>query len=219
MKLLLVEDDTLIGETLAETLRDRAFSTDWVKDGAAADNALRNHPYDLVILDLGLPKRSGMDVLLGLRQRQDSVPVLILTARDAIEDRVRGLNSGADDYLVKPFDLNELLARVFALVRRSAGHGDTTLRIGSVTITPASREVSVDGNPVELSAREWAVLEPLITRPGTVFSRAQLEQKVFGWHDDVGSNAIEVYVHSLRRKLGPGIIRNMRGIGYVVDKP
>lgn len=218
MRLLLVEDDTLIGETLLETLRDRAYATDWVKDGALADNALRNHSYDLVILDLGLPKRSGMDVLRDLRSRRDSVPVLILTARDATDDRVRGLNEGADDYVLKPFELTELLARVAALIRRSAGHGETTVRIGNVVIKPASREVSVDGSRVELSAREWSVLEPLITRPGIVFSRAQLEQKVFGWNGDLGSNAIEVYVHSLRRKLGADIIRNMRGIGYVVDK-
>ena len=218
MRLLLVEDDALIGETLIETLRDKGFAADWVKDGALADNTLKSHSYDLVILDLGLPKRSGMDVLRSLRLRGDSVPVLILTARDAIDDKVRGLNEGADDYVLKPFDLTELLARVTALVRRSAGHAETTFQFGDVTITPATREVSVAGSRVELSAREWAVLEPLIGRPGIVFSRSQLEQKVFGWHDDVSSNAIEVYVHSLRRKLGPGIIRNIRGIGYVVDK-
>lgn len=218
MKLLLVEDDTLIGETLAETLRDRAFATDWVKDGAAADNTLKNHAYDLVILDLGLPKRSGMEVLRNVRLRRDTVPILILTARDAIDDRVRGLNEGADDYVLKPFDLTELLARIAALLRRSAGHAEIAFEIGNVVIKPASREVSVDGKRVELSGREWSVLEPLITRPGVVLSRAQLEEKVFAWNDDLGSNAIEVYVHSLRRKLGPGIIRNMRGIGYVVDK-
>lgn len=218
MRLLLVEDDPLIGETLIETLRERGYAVDWVKDGMMASATLKDHAYDLVILDLGLPKREGLEVLRTVRLRRDPVPVLIVTARDAVDDRVRGLNEGADDYVLKPFDLNELLARIAALVRRSGGHSQTTFTFGDVFITPATREVRVAGAKVDLSAREWAVLEALLTRPGNVFSRTQLEQKVFGWHDDVSSNAIEVYVHSLRRKLGQGIIRNIRGIGYVVDK-
>ena len=217
MRLLLVEDDRLIAEPLVETLRDHGYGVDGVRDGALAENVLRNHPYDLLLLDLGLPKRSGLDVLRALRARKDPIPVLVATARDAIEDRVLGLQEGADDYLVKPFDLTELLARVGALLRRSSGHPEPIQQFGAVIINPTRREVTVAGRPVELSAREWAVLQSLTARPGVVLSRAQLEEKVFAWKDDVNSNAIEVYVHALRRKLGHELIRNIRGIGYVVD--
>ena len=222
MRVLLVEDDAMIGTSVRAGLRQDGFAIDWVTDGQAAENALavRGGPdaYDLVLLDLGLPKKGGLDVLRGLRARGHDVPVLIMTARDAVADRVAGLDAGADDYLVKPFDLDELAARVRALHRRRSGRADVLLRhaLGSdvVTLDPARREVRRNDVPVALSAREFAVLEALLERPGAVLSRTQLEEKVYGWDDEPGSNTIEVYVHGLRKKLGADLIRNVRGVGY-----
>ena len=218
MRLLLVEDDSMIGEAVLDALRAEHYAVDWVRDGASADTAVRTQAYDCVLLDLGLPKRDGIEVLRELRTRKDRTPVLIVTARDAVEQRVAGLDAGADDYLLKPYDLDELLARVRALLRRSAGRAEPVYEHQGVCIAPATREVTVDGEPVVLSAREWAVLEPLIARPGMVLSRAQLEEKLYGWKDEVSSNAVEVYIHGLRRKLGTDLIRNVRGVGYMVPR-
>jgi two-component system OmpR family response regulator len=218
MRLLLVEDDAMIGEALLDALRAEHYAVDWVRDGAMADAALRAEKYDLVLLDLGLPKRDGLDVLRALRSRRSTVPVLVATARDAITDRVAGLDAGADDYIVKPYDTDELLARMRALIRRSAGRGEPVFSHKGVTLNPATRECAVDGQPVSLSAREWAVLEPMLARPGVVFSRAQLEEKLYGWKEEISSNAVEVYVHGLRKKLGSELIHTVRGLGYVVPR-
>ncbi len=218
MRLLLVEDDAMIGEAMLDALRDEHYAVDWVRDGALADSALRNESYDLVLLDLGLPKRDGLDVLRSLRARHSSVPVLVATARDAVGDRIAGLDAGADDYVVKPFDTEELLARIRALIRRSAGRAEPVFSHKGLTLNPATREAAVNGEPVSLSAREWAVLEPMIARPGVVFSRAQLEEKLYGWKDEISSNAVEVYVHGLRKKLGSELIQTVRGLGYVIPR-
>ncbi|WP_295961139.1 response regulator transcription factor [Rhodoferax sp.] len=219
MRLLLVEDDPMIGETVLDVLRAEHFAVDWVKDGVMADTALRSAPYDLVLLDLGLPQRDGLDVLKALRQRKDSIPVLVVTARDAVADRIAGLDAGADDYLLKPYDIDELLARIRALTRRSAGRADPVLEVHGLRLNPATHEATRDGRPITLSNREWAVLEALMARPGVVFSRAQLEEKLYSWKDDVSSNAVEVYIHGLRKKLGAELIQNVRGLGYVMPRP
>jgi DNA-binding response OmpR family regulator len=219
MRLLLVEDDPMIGETVLDVLRAEHFAVDWVKDGEMADTALRSAPYDLVLLDLGLPRRDGLEVLKALRQRKDATPVLVVTARDAVADRIKGLDAGADDYVLKPYDIDELLARIRALTRRSAGRADPVLEVHGLRLNPATHEATRDGQPVALSAREWAVLEALMARPGVVFSRAQLEEKLYSWKDDVSSNAVEVYIHGLRKKLGADLIQNVRGLGYVLPKP
>ena len=216
MRILLVEDDQMIGEVVLDTLRAEQWAVDWVKDGEMAETALATGEYDLVLLDLGLPKKDGLAVLRDLRAKQRRVPVLVATARDAVSERVAGLDAGADDYIVKPYDIDELLARIRALVRRASGRAEPSYTWGDVSITPATHEVTVKGDPVSLSAREWAVLEPLIARPGRVLSRAQLEEKLYSWRDEVSSNAVEVYVHGIRKKLGAGLIQNVRGLGYLV---
>jgi two-component system OmpR family response regulator len=218
LKLLLVEDDAMIGRALLDALREEGYAVNWVRDGAAADATLTSEPYDLVVLDLGLPQRDGLDVLRGLRARGSSLPVLVATARDAIGDRVAGLDAGADDYIVKPFDIDELQARIRALIRRSAGRATPLISHKGVMLNPATREAALNGEPVALSAREWAVLEPMLQRPGAVFSRAQLEEKLYGWKDEVSSNAVEVYIHGLRKKLGADLIKTVRGLGYVVPR-
>jgi two-component system, OmpR family, response regulator len=218
MRLLLVEDDTMIGEALLDLLRGEHYAVDWVRDGEMADTALRAHTYDLVLLDLGLPRRDGLDVLRGLRARRDNVPVLVATARDAVGDRVAGLDAGADDYVLKPYDMTELLARIRALIRRRAGHGEPVFSHMGVTLNPATHEATLNSLPVTLSAREWAVIEPLIARPGVLLSRTQLEEKLYSWKDDISSNAVEVYIHGLRKKLGSGLIQTVRGLGYMVPK-
>lgn len=218
MRLLLVEDDPMIGEAVQDLLRAEHYAVDWARDGDAADTALRTQPYDLVLLDLGLPKRDGLAVLRDLRTRKDRTPVLVATARDAVAQRIEGLDAGADDYVLKPYDLDELLARIRALLRRAAGRAEPVYEHQGVSINPATREVTVHGTPVVLSGREWAVLEPLIARPGMVLSRQQLEDKLYGWGDEVSSNAVEVYVHGLRKKLGPELVLNVRGVGYLVPK-
>jgi len=216
MRILLVEDDPMIGEVVLDALRAEHYATDWVKDGQMAETALSTTAYDLVLLDLGLPRLDGLSVLRALRARRQRMPVLIATARDAVADRVAGLDAGADDYIVKPYDLDELLARIRALLRRADGRAEPAYTWGDVRIVPATREVTLRGEPVHLSAREWAVLEPLLARPGRVLSRQQLEEKLYAWRDEVSSNAVEVYIHGVRKKLGAGLIQNQRGLGYVV---
>jgi len=219
MRLLLVEDDAMIGESVRKGLQQDGFAVDWVQDGHAAELALGTNPYDTLLLDLGLPKKDGLEMLASLRRRGNPIPVLILTARDAVADRVKGLDAGADDYLVKPFDLEELAARIRALLRRKSGRADPVVQVGQLTLNPATREVTLDGKPISLSAREFGLLHALIERPGVVLSRAQLEEKLYGWGHEVESNTVEVYIHSLRRKLGTEFIRNVRGVGYMVRKP
>lgn len=219
MRLLLVEDDAMIGRAMRQGLGDVGFVVDWVTDGNAAELALANGVYDLVVLDLGLPGKDGMSLLRDLRRRRDPVPVLVVTARDAVADRVAGLNEGADDYVLKPFDLDELVARVRALLRRRAGSGGPLLECGDLVVDPARREARLGGEPVALSAKEFALLETLMQRPGAVLSREQLEDALYGWEREVGSNAVEVHLHNLRRKLGADFIRNVRGVGYKVVQP
>lgn len=224
MRLLLVEDDTMIGETVRELLRAENFAVDWVRDGEAADTVLHTETFDLVLLDLGLPRLDGVEVLRRMRARKDATPVLIVTARDAVQDRVAGLDAGADDYVLKPYDLDELLARIRALIRRSSGQADSVRDIHGLRLNPITHEalrLSIDGGapiPIQLSAREWAVLEVLMARPGVVYSRAQIEDKLYGWKDEVSSNAVEVYIHGLRKKLGNAVIETVRGLGYTMPR-
>ena len=216
MRVLLVEDDRMIGESLREALRRQAMATDWVRDGRAADATLASERFDAVLLDLGLPQRSGLEVLQALRARGDTTPVIVLTARDALADKVRGLDAGADDYLVKPFELDELLARLRALGRRQAGRASTVLSVADLKLDPTTREVSRADRAVLLSAREYAVLQALLERPGAILSRAQLEDRLYGWGEEVESNAISVYMHQLRKKLGDDLLHTVRGVGYYV---
>ena len=217
MRLLVVEDDPMIGEAVVAGLSSEGHAVDWVRDGRAAELSIATHAYSLVLLDLGLPARDGIAVLKGIRARKLDVPVLIITARDTVADRIAGLDAGADDYLVKPFDLDELSARVRALLRRAAGRADPLITHGALTLNPVTREVRLHGRAIEVSAREFALLLALAERTGGVVSRAQLEEKIYGWNEMVGSNAIEVHIHNLRRKLGESAIRNVRGLGYKLD--
>lgn len=216
MRILLIEDDAMIGKAVRKGLIQAGFAVDWVTDGHAAELSLNNGVYDLAVLDLGLPKKDGMAVLTTLRSLGNSTPVLIASARDTVRDRIAGLESGADDYVLKPFDLDELVARVRALIRRHAGSGSPLLKAGCLVLDPVRKSVTRGGTAVELSAKEFAVLEALMQRPGAVLSREQLEESVYGWGQEVGSNAIEVHLHHLRRKLGPAVIKNVRGVGYRV---
>jgi two-component system response regulator QseB len=216
MRLLLVEDDAMIGAGVQTGLRQQAFSVDWVRDARSAEGALGVHTYDALLLDLGLPDASGAEVLRKLRQRGSDIPILIITARDAVSDRVAGLNSGADDYIVKPFDLDELTARIRAVLRRRAGRAEGVIRAGDVTLEPATHRVTLRGKELALSARELALLEALLHRRGAILSRAQLEERIYGWGEEIESNAVEVYVHSLRKKLGTDFIKTVRGVGYLV---
>jgi len=218
MRVLVVEDDPMIGEGVRAALHQDGMAVDWTRDGKSADQALQNERYDIVLLDLGLPARDGIEVLRAMRARKLRTPVLIVTARDAVQERVRGLDAGADDYLVKPFDLCELSARMRSLLRRSAGRAEPVIEHLGLTIDPATREVTFRRKPVSLSAREFAVLEALMERPGAVLSRAQLEDRLYGWGREIESNAVEVYIHGLRRKLGADFIRTVRGVGYRVPK-
>lgn len=218
MRVLLVEDDAMIGDSVRKGLRQDGFTVDWVRDGPDAESALATHSYDAVLLDLGLPKKSGVDVLKSIRRGGSDVPVLITTARDAVSDRVAGLDNGADDYIVKPFDLDELAARIRAVARRRAGRADPLIRVGDVTLEPASHRVTLKGKDVALSARELALLEALLDRRGAILSRAQLEERIYGWGEEVESNAVEVYVHALRRKLGADLVKTVRGVGYTIPQ-
>jgi DNA-binding response OmpR family regulator len=219
MRLLLVEDDVMIGRALRQGLGDAGYVVDWVTDGRQAELGLGNGVYDLVVLDLGLPGKDGMTLLRELRARRDPVPVLVVTARDAVADRIAGLNEGADDYVLKPFDLDELVARVRALMRRRAGAASPLLECGTLVLDPVRREVMLRGETIELSAKEFGLLETLMQRAGAVLSREQLEDALYGWEREVGSNAVEVHLHNLRRKLGADVIRNVRGVGYKVVAP
>ncbi|HTT12678.1 MAG TPA: response regulator transcription factor [Burkholderiaceae bacterium] len=218
MHILLVEDDRMIGESVRTALKQDGHAVDWLRDGNAADVSLRNEEFDIVLLDLGLPGKDGLDVLRALRARRNPVPVIVLTARDALHERVAGLDAGADDYLVKPFELEELTARMRAIVRRRGGHGEPVIEAGEIRLDQAKREVTRAGEPVILSAREYAVLEALMLRPGAILSRAQLEDRLYGWGDAVESNAVSVYIHQLRRKLGADVIHTVRGVGYYVGR-
>ncbi|MDE2147293.1 MAG: response regulator transcription factor [Burkholderiales bacterium] len=214
MRVLLVEDDEMIGDSLRATLRRQGYAADWVRDGRAADAVLASERFDAVLLDLGLPQRSGVEVLAALRARGDATPVIVLTARDALADKVAALDAGADDYLVKPFELDEMLARLRAVGRRAAGRSRTALEVADLRLDPATREVSRGGRALLLSAREFALLQALLERPGAILSRAQLEDRLYGWGEELESNAISVYVHQLRKKLGDDLIHTVRGVGY-----
>jgi two-component system response regulator QseB len=216
MRLLLVEDDAMIGESVRKGLRQEGFVVDWVQDGAAAEAALQCEAYGVVLLDLGLPRKDGSTLLRELRSRKKHVPVLILTARGAVADRVKGLDLGADDYLVKPFDLDELAARIRALLRRQTGRSEPVMTFGKLTLDPSARTVLYGERSIPVSAREYALLQALLDRPGAALSRSQLEQRLYGWGEEVASNCVEVHVHNLRKKLGEGAIRTVRGVGYAL---
>jgi two-component system, OmpR family, response regulator len=214
MRILLSEDDAMIGDAVQRGLKHHGFTVDWVRDGVQAEQALAVESYDLLLLDLGLPRREGLDVLRALRRRGADLPVMIITARDAVTDRVSGLDAGADDYVVKPFDLAELAARIRALLRRRGGRAGNLIEHLGVALDPSTRTVTRDGATVDLSAREFALLHALMEHPGRILSKAQLEERLYGWGEEVESNVVEVYVHSLRRKLGAEFIRTVRGLGY-----
>lgn len=219
MRVLLVEDDGMIGAAVQDALRDEAYAVDWIKNGNTALSTLAAQHYDIVLLDLGLPGQDGLLVLDSIRQRNNPVPVLVITARDALADRVRGLDLGADDYILKPFQMQELLARMRAVVRRKAGQGKPLLSNDLLTLDPARHEVTVQGQaPVALSHREFSLLQALMVRPGAILSRAELEDRVYGWGEEVESNAIEYLIHALRKKIGAPNIKNVRGAGWLVSK-
>lgn len=218
MRILLVEDDPQLGDGLTVGLRQSGFAVDWVRDGQSADLALSTEDFDLVVLDLGLPRLGGMEVLRRARAAGRDMPMLILTARDATGDKVAGLDAGADDYLVKPIDLDELAARIRALTRRRGGRAAPLLMHGEIALDPAARTVTQAGAPVELSAREYALLHMLLENAGRVLTRSQLEQSLYGWRDEPDSNALEVHIHHLRKKLGSELIRTLRGVGYTIGK-
>ena len=218
MRILLVEDDQMIGDALCVALRDAAYAVDWVKDGETALRVLDNHEHDAVLLDLGLPRRDGLEVLKKLRTNGTSLPVIIITARDGIEDRVKGLDLGADDYLTKPFDIDELLARLRATLRRQGGQATPLLSNGIISLDPATREASKGGVVCLLSAREFSLLQALLIRPGTILTRAQLEESIYGWNEEVESNAVDFLIHGIRKKLGIDAIKNVRGAGWMVAR-
>lgn len=218
MRLLLAEDDAMIGESITEALINENYAVDWVRDGRAAELALDNGVYDLLLLDLGLPKKQGLTILSEYRKRGGMLPILVITARDSTANRVEGLDAGADDYLIKPFELEELFARVRALLRRQAGRADPLITYGDLTLNPASHEVIFRNQLLNMSAKEFGLLHALLDQPERVLSLAQLEEKLYGWDQEVDSNAIEVYIHRLRKKLGNDFIRNVRGVGYKVGK-
>ena len=218
MRLLLVEDDAMLGEGVRRGLRLQGHAVDWVREGSAAEEALAGEPYDVVLLDLGLPGKGGLEVLRDLRRRGARVPVLVLTAQDAVSERVAGLDAGADDYMVKPFALAELAARVRAVQRRSSGRAEAVLESGPLRLDPGTHEVFLGGVRVALSAREFSLLHALLEHPGRPMSRARLEERLYGWGEQVDSNAVEVHVHALRRKLGPEWIKTLRGVGYMVPR-
>ncbi len=218
MRILLIEDDPLIGNGLQHGLRQEGFAVDWVQDGNAAALALRMTPYGLLLLDLGLPSQGGLMVLKELRQRDDTLPVIIITARDGLPDRVAGLDGGADDYLVKPFALEELLARIRAVNRRHAGRAQTALTVGALRLDPVQHRVWLRDDEVPVSPREFTLLHELMQQPSAVISREQLEERLYGWNEEVESNAVQVHVHNLRKKLGADAIRNVRGVGYRIGE-
>jgi len=222
MRVLVIEDDALLGDAIQAGLKQSGYAVDWMKDGVAAEQALTAEPYAAVVLDLGLPRLSGLEVLRRLRSRNTQInkqtPVLILTAMDAVDDRIKGLDAGADDYLVKPFDMGELAARLRALIRRASGKADPLLQVGGIELDPAAHRVLYLDKPVELSAKEFALLHALMLNAGKVLSRAQLEEQLYAWGDEIESNAVEVHIHHLRRKLFPELIETIRGVGYLMQR-
>lgn len=219
MRVLLVEDDTMIGEAIRDTLRDESYAVDWIRDGLMAAITLKAQAYDIILLDLGLPGKDGHEVLASLRAHHDDTPVLIITARDTLVERLRGLDGGADDYILKPFEMQELLARMRAILRRKGGQAAPVLTNGTLTLDPATQEVAVCGKPsVSLTGREFALLQALLIRPGAILSRAALEDHIYGWGEEVESNVVDFLIHMLRRKLGNNVIQNVRGVGWRVSK-
>jgi len=218
MRVLLIEDDLMIADAVALALRDAAYAVDTVHDGKEALIPLSAEHYDVVLLDLGLPKMGGFEVLRHLRSRKNVIPVIILTAQDSVEDRIRGLDEGADDYLVKPFDMAELLARMRAVIRRKSGSGEPVLSNGLIVLNPVTREASFEDNMCRLSAREFSLLQSLLLRPGAILSRQELEDRIYGWNEEIESNVIEYLIHSIRKKLGSKVITNVRGLGWMVSK-
>ena len=219
MRVLLVEDDAMIGQAIQGALQDASYAVDWVNNGLTALATLDGQHYDLVLLDLGLPGKDGLQVLTSIRAKDNPVSLLIITARDGLEDRLRGLDGGADDYVLKPFEMAELLARMRAVLRRKAGNATPVLGNGVVSLDPATREASVnDAASVQLTNREFALLQALLVRPGAILSRSDLEDRLYGWGQEVESNAVEFLIHALRRKLGSAVIKNVRGVGWMVSK-
>ncbi|WP_323018711.1 response regulator transcription factor [Castellaniella sp.] len=219
MRVLLIEDDLMIGQVVHDALQDAAYAADWVQNGQTALDTLAMQHYDLVLLDLGLPGKDGLEVLEVLRARQNMVPVLIITARDALNERLRGLDAGADDYILKPFDMAELLARMRAVIRRQSGQASPVLDNGVITLDLSTKQANTrDGAALQLSGREFSLLQALLMRPGAILSRSELEDRLYGWGEEVESNAIEFLIHALRRKLGHDVIRNVRGVGWMVSK-
>jgi two-component system OmpR family response regulator len=219
MRILLVEDDAMIGEAVSVALKDAAYAVDWVQDGASAGRVLLDGDHQAVLLDLGLPKCDGLDVLRRLRQDGSRIPVVVITARDAVEDRIQGLDLGADDYMVKPFDVKELLARLRAVVRRQGGQAAPLLTSGRVSLNPETGEARNGDVSAALSARELALLHALLLHPGRIFSRTELETRLYGWGQEVESNAIDFLIHGVRKKLGADVIKNVRGAGWLVARP
>lgn len=219
MRVLLVEDDPMIGEAIQEALKDASYATDWVKNGQIALNTLACQNYDIILLDLGLPGKDGLEVLNVIRAKDNPVPLLIITARDGLDDRIRGLDGGADDYVSKPFEMTELLARMRAVLRRKGGIASPHLTNGIVSLDPATREATVNaGEPMQLSNREFALLQALLVRPGAILSRSDLEDRIYGWGEEVESNAVDFLIHALRKKLGSEVIKNIRGVGWMVSR-
>ena len=218
MRILLLEDDKMIAEALSDMLHAAGFAVDCVADGIAAENALQPEIYDIALLDIGVPGQDGLSVLRHLRAKNCDLPVILITARDTVEERINGLDSGADDYVIKPFAPSELLARIRALLRRRSGHATPILSNGIITLNPATREISANGQVTRLSAREYALMYSLLLQPGTILSRQELEEKLYGWNEEVESNAVEVVIHGIRKKLGSNVIKNVRGLGWLVDR-
>ena len=218
MRILLLEDDKMIAEALSDMLHAAGFAVDCVADGIAAENALQPEIYDIALLDIGVPGQDGLSVLRHLRAKNCDLPVILITARDTVEERINGLDSGADDYVIKPFAPSELLARIRALLRRRSGHATPVLSNGTITLNPATREISANGQVTRLSAREYALMYSLLLQPGTILSRQELEEKLYGWNEEVESNAVEVVIHGIRKKLGSNVIKNVRGLGWLVDR-
>jgi two-component system OmpR family response regulator len=219
MRVLLIEDDRMVGNAVEQALKDAAYAVDWVTDGETAIQAARSEAYELALLDLGLPKADGREVLRRLRSLSHKLPVIIVTARDGVDDRIEGLDLGADDYLIKPFEIRELLARMRAVLRREGSGSPALLSNGKLALDPATREAGFAGERAQLTAREFALLQALLARPGTILSRSELERQIYGWNEEVESNAIEFLIHTIRRKLGTTVIRNVRGVGWMVDRP
>ena len=218
MRILLVEDDRMIGDAILIALKDAAYAVDWVMDGETAKNILKDKDHQGLLLDLGLPKQDGLEVLRYLRSQGNDLPVIIITARDAVDDRIKGLDLGADDYLVKPFDMNELLARLRAVVRRKGGQSSPLLTNGKISLNPSTREASRGENSYLLSSREFSLLHALMLQPGSILTRTELEERIYGWNEEVESNAVDFLIHGIRKKLGADAIKNIRGAGWMVDK-